>query len=99
MVLVLSSSIASRSPGDGKPNPKVSCSPAFQAAPMPISARPPVMASSVCSARASSTGCRMVTGETMHPSLMRSVTGPSATARDSASSAPSSGANPATPMR
>lgn len=45
------------------------------------------------------TGCRMVTGETMHPSRIRSVTGPSASASDSASSAPSPGANPATPIR
>jgi hypothetical protein len=99
MVSAAAASMASRSPGGGNPNPKTSCSSAFQPAPMPISARPPVMTSRVCRARASITGCRMVTGETMHPSRMRSVSGPSATASDSASSTPSSGWKPATPIR
>ncbi len=81
-----SSSRRSRTPGNG--NPYESCSSSNQPAPIPSSARPPEIRSTVTTDLASTDAGRNVTGETMVPSRSRSVLAASAASVAQASSEP-----------
>ena len=72
--------------GNGKPC--ASCSAWFQPAPSPSSTRPPEMWSTVATIRESTDGRRKVAGETIVPSLIRSVTAASPASVAQASSEP-----------
>src|SRR6476659_3476901 len=78
MSMTDSSSRSRRSPGPPKNSmPKPSCSRSNQAPPMPSTARPPEMLSSVVASLAVSPGFRNVFAPTIKPSRTREVTAPS----------------------